>query len=59
MKRTLLVSFLAVAALGLLVAFAVNSRSVPVEAHIRPGLGHSIDEPGIGIAREFLARAFA
>ena len=34
MKRTVLVSFLAIAALGLLVAFAYNSRSVPVEAHV-------------------------
>ena len=34
MKRTVLVSFLAIVALGLLVAFAFNSRSVPVGSHI-------------------------
>ncbi len=34
MKRTFLVSFLTVAALGLLVAFALNSRPVPLEAHL-------------------------
>jgi two-component system NtrC family sensor kinase len=34
MKRTVLASLLAIAALGLLVAFALKSQSVPVDAHV-------------------------
>ncbi len=31
---------------------------VPVEAHVRPGLGHGIDPEGIGIGCAFLAQIF-
>lgn len=37
---------------------ALESAAVPVEGHIRPGLGHSIDEAGLEIGRRFLARIF-
>jgi phospholipase/carboxylesterase len=37
---------------------ALTDAGVPVEAHVRPGLGHGIDDEGIGFAMEFLARAF-
>jgi phospholipase/carboxylesterase len=32
---------------------------ISVEHHVRPGLGHSIDEEGIRLGRDFLARIFA
>jgi phospholipase/carboxylesterase len=35
---------------------ALKAAGVPVEAHIRPGLPHSIDAEGIEIGCEFLAR---
>ena len=35
---------------------ALKAAGVPVEAHIRPGLPHSIDAEGIDIGTEFLAR---
>jgi phospholipase/carboxylesterase len=37
---------------------ALESSDVPAEGHIRPGLGHSIDEAGLEIGRQFLARIF-
>ncbi|NQV56942.1 MAG: dienelactone hydrolase family protein [Rhodospirillales bacterium] len=37
---------------------ALKSAGVPVEGHIRPGLGHSIDEAGIEIGRVFLSKIF-
>ena len=42
-------------------AIAVETLSavgIEIEGHIRPGLGHSIDEEGIRIAQEFLQRNF-
>ena len=33
----------------------LEENGFPVVAHIRPGLGHSIDEAGIGIGARFLA----
>ena len=35
------------------------AAGVSVEHHVRPGLGHSIDEEGIRLGRDFLTRAFA
>ncbi len=35
---------------------ALKSVGVPVEAHLRPGLGHGIDQEGIEIGRRFVAR---
>ena len=32
---------------------------VNIEGHIRPGLGHSIDEVGIEIAQDFLRNIFS
>ena len=43
---------------GLTVA-ALEAHDVPVEAHTRPGLGHSIDEEGLRLGIEFLQRVFA
>ena len=37
---------------------ALQGAAVPVEGHIRPGLGHSIDEAGVDIGRQFMARIF-
>lgn len=37
---------------------ALRASGVSVEGHIRPGLGHSIDEEGIKIGMEFLANIF-
>ncbi len=37
----------------------LKSIEVPVEAHLRPGLGHGIDPEGIRLARDFLSRCFA
>ena len=37
---------------------ALSAVGIEIEGHIRPGLGHSIDEEGISIAREFLQRSF-
>ena len=37
----------------------LTACGVPVEHHVRPGLGHSIDEDGIRLGRDFLTRAFA
>ncbi len=43
---------------GLLDAAAqtLAGNGIPVEHHVRPGLGHSIDEEGIALASAFLAR---
>ena len=38
---------------------ALEASGVKVSAHIRPGLGHGIDEDGIGLGTRFLASAFA
>jgi phospholipase/carboxylesterase len=38
---------------------ALEASGVPVEAHRRPGLGHGIDEQGLGLAAAALERAFA
>jgi len=35
---------------------ALTSAGVPVEAHSRPGLGHGIDNDGLGLAAEFLIK---
>ena len=43
---------------GLTVA-ALEAHDVPIEAHTRPGLGHSIDEEGLALGIEFLRRVFA
>lgn len=43
---------------GLTVA-ALEAHGVPVEAHTRPGLGHSIDEEGLSLGCGFLQRIFA
>ena len=37
----------------------LSINDVPVEAHARPGLGHSIDESGIATAITFLQRCFS
>jgi phospholipase/carboxylesterase len=37
---------------------ALQGAAVPVEGHIRAGLGHSIDEAGLDIGRQFMARIF-
>ena len=37
---------------------ALEAHSVPVEAHTRPGLGHSIDEEGLALGIAFLQRVF-
>lgn len=36
----------------------LEENGVPVEAHVRPGLGHGIDDWGLRRGGEFLARAF-
>ena len=38
---------------------ALEAHDVPVEAHTRHGLGHSIDEEGLVLGIDFLRRAFA
>jgi len=38
---------------------ALAESQVPVEWHIRPGLGHGIDPAGLKLAGDFLARAFS
>ncbi|MGE0720001.1 MAG: alpha/beta hydrolase [Alphaproteobacteria bacterium] len=38
---------------------ALAAAEVPVRSMRRPGLGHSIDEPGLRAAADFLADAFA
>lgn len=43
---------------GLTVA-ALEAHDVPIEAHTRPGLGHSIDEEGLALGVAFLRRIFA
>ena len=40
-------------------ADALARAGIPVEHHLRPGLGHSIDEVGIELGRKFLARSLA
>lgn len=40
-------------------AAALEAHGVPVEAHTRPGLGHSIDEQGLTLGLAFLRRVFA
>ena len=37
---------------------ALSAAGIEIEGHIRPGLGHSIDEEGIRIAQDFLRRCF-
>lgn len=37
-------------------AAALTENGVPVETHVRPGLGHGIDEMGIRIGLEFVKR---
>jgi len=37
----------------------LTASGFSVEHHLRPGLGHSIDEEGIRLGRDFLTRAFA
>lgn len=37
---------------------ALEAHNVPVEAHTRPGLGHSIDEEGLALGIGFLQRVF-
>jgi phospholipase/carboxylesterase len=41
-----------------LTAAALEAHGVPVEAHARPGLGHSIDEEGLALGMDFLRRVF-
>ncbi len=36
----------------------LSTAGIEIEGHIRPGLGHSIDEEGIRIAQGFLRRCF-
>jgi phospholipase/carboxylesterase len=36
----------------------LDSLGFDVEAHVRPGLAHGIDEPGIRLGMDFLMRAF-
>ena len=36
----------------------LTTLGIDIESHIRPGLGHSIDEVGIDIAKNFLERSF-
>ncbi|MEE2745965.1 MAG: alpha/beta fold hydrolase [Pseudomonadota bacterium] len=38
---------------------ALTSSGIPVEGHIRPGLGHSIDEVGVDLANKFLTAIFS
>lgn len=38
---------------------ALEAHGVPVEAHARPGLGHSIDDEGLALGTAFLRRLFA
>jgi phospholipase/carboxylesterase len=37
---------------------ALTDAGIDVQGHMRPGLGHSIDEVGVQIGMEFLARIF-
>ncbi len=37
---------------------ALKANGVPVEAHVRPGLAHGIDEDGIRLGQEFLKARF-
>jgi phospholipase/carboxylesterase len=37
---------------------ALQGAGVPIQGHIRPGLGHSIDAAGVEIGRQFLGRIF-
>jgi phospholipase/carboxylesterase len=39
-------------------AAALEGCDVPVETHVRPGLGHGIDEMGIRIGLDFVQRVF-
>ncbi len=36
-------------------ASALKSVGVPIETHVRPGLGHGIDQEGVEIGRQFVA----
>jgi len=38
---------------------ALEANAVPVSGHVRPGLGHGIDEQGLLLALEALEQAFA
>ncbi len=44
------------AGLTLAAANALGTAGVPVEWHLRPGLGHGIDQEGLAMAGEHLAR---
>ena len=37
---------------------ALDALGFDVETHIAPGLGHTIDPPGLSLGKEFIARAF-
>ena len=37
----------------------LSAAGIEIEGHIRPGLGHSIDEEGIRIAQNFLQKIFS
>lgn len=37
-------------------AAALTANGFDVETHVRPGLGHGIDEPGVGIGMAFLQK---
>lgn len=37
---------------------ALEAAGVPVEGHVRPGLGHGIDEEGLRLGLDFLKRVF-
>ncbi|MFQ5808669.1 MAG: alpha/beta hydrolase [Armatimonadota bacterium] len=37
----------------------LEAAGVPVESHVRPGLGHGIDAEGMALGGQFLSRAFA
>jgi len=39
-----------------LAAAALTAAGVPVQSHLRPGLGHGIDEDGIALGLDFLVR---
>ncbi|WP_029007231.1 alpha/beta hydrolase [Azospirillum halopraeferens] len=40
-------------------AAALKAAGLPVEAHVRPDLGHSIDAEGLALGRDFLSRVLS
>ena len=56
--RTARPSRLRQAAAQELAATGLKTAGVAVETHARPGLGHGIDEVGIGLGRQFLTKCF-